>query len=123
MKKINIGLVIEQRINKLGLSKSEFGRRIGIPQQHVNRILEKESIDTDKLITISEALGYNFFLEYLDGDDVAGTATTVMSGAVNSNNVNSKVNSDNSSLPESFVRDLLAEKDRQIQTLLNLLAK
>lgn len=29
----------------------------------------------------------------------------------------------NATLPESFVRDLLAEKDKQIQTLLNLLAK
>lgn len=42
---------------------------------------------------------------------------------VNSNNVNSKVNSDNTSLPEKFVRDMLAEKDKQIQTLLALLGK
>ncbi len=43
--------------------------------------------------------------------------------AVNSHNVNSKVNSDNNSLPESFVRDMLAEKDKQIQTLLTILGK
>ncbi len=58
---INIGLVIAHKLDELGLSKSEFGRRIGIPQQNVNRILDKSSIDTDKLISISEALDFNFF--------------------------------------------------------------
>ena len=48
-KTINIGLAIEQRINELGITKSEFGRRIGIPNQNVNRVLSKSSIDSDKL--------------------------------------------------------------------------
>lgn len=54
-----------------------------------------------------------------------GTGDMVMKsqGEVNSHNVNSKVNSDNNSLPESFVRDMLAEKDKQIQTLLAILGK
>lgn len=69
IEKVNIGLAIEAKLNELELSKSEFGRRIGIPQQNVNRILEKSSIDTDKLIVISEALDYNFFLEYATTDD------------------------------------------------------
>ena len=49
LEKVNIGLSIEQKLNELGISKSEFGRRIGIPQQNVNRILEKPNIDTEKL--------------------------------------------------------------------------
>ena len=65
--KVNIGLTIEQRLNELNMSKAEFGRLIGIPQQNVNRILTRVSIDTDKLIEISEALQYNFFKEYFDG--------------------------------------------------------
>ena len=69
IEKVNIGLAIEAKLNELELSKSEFGRRIGIPQQNVNRILEKSSIDTDKLIVISEALDYNFFLEYVTTND------------------------------------------------------
>ena len=69
IEKVNIGLAIEAKLNELELSKSEFGRRIGIPQQNVNRILEKSSIDTDNLLVISEALGYNFFLEYVTVDN------------------------------------------------------
>lgn len=58
---INVGLAIEQRINELGITKSEFGRRIGIPNQNVNRILSKSSIDSDKLVEICNALDYDFF--------------------------------------------------------------
>lgn len=73
-------MLIEQRINELGLSKSEFGRRIDIPQQNVNRILEKSNIDTDKLISISEALDYNFFNCFLDGNN--SSAVTANNGGV-----------------------------------------
>lgn len=58
---INVGLAIEQRINELGITKSEFGRRIGIPNQNVNRVLSKSSIDSDKLVDICNALDYDFF--------------------------------------------------------------
>lgn len=58
---INVGLAIEQRINELGITKSEFGRRIGIPNQNVNRVLSKSSIDSDKLVEICNALDYDFF--------------------------------------------------------------
>ena len=60
-KSINVGLAIEQRINELGITKSEFGRRIGIPNQNVNRVLSKSSIDSDKLVEICNALNYDFF--------------------------------------------------------------
>ncbi|MFT0242741.1 transcriptional regulator [Bacteroides thetaiotaomicron] len=43
------------------MSKSELGRKIGVPQQHVNRILERETMETKRLIKVSEALGFNFF--------------------------------------------------------------
>ena len=66
LNKVDIGSEIEARINQLGLSKSEFGRKIGIPQQNVNRILEKPSIDTDKLLQICSVLDYNFFALYHD---------------------------------------------------------
>lgn len=61
VKRIHIGKEIELRRQQLGISKSELGRRIRVPQQHINRILEKSSIDTDKLIDISVALDFNFF--------------------------------------------------------------
>jgi len=34
---VNIGLAIEQRVNELGISKSELARRLGIAQQNVNK--------------------------------------------------------------------------------------
>lgn len=62
---VNIGLAIEQRVNELGISKSELARRLGIAQQNVNKVVfSKESIDTAKLMEISKALDYNFFELY-----------------------------------------------------------
>lgn len=65
-KTVHIGLAIEEKLQELKLSKTEFGRRIGIPQQNVNRILEKDTIDTGKLVQISEALKFNFFTLYCE---------------------------------------------------------
>ena len=61
IKNVHVGEAIEKRRNELGLSKSELGRKIGVPQQHVNRILERETMETKRLIKVSEALGFNFF--------------------------------------------------------------
>lgn len=61
IKNVHVGEAIEKRHNELGLSKSELGRKIGVPQQHVNRILERETMETKRLIKVSEALGFNFF--------------------------------------------------------------
>lgn len=58
---VHVGKAIEKRRNELGLSKSELGRRIGVPQQHVNRILERETMETNRLVKVSEALDFNFF--------------------------------------------------------------
>ncbi len=69
IKKVNIGLLIEQKMNELNVSKSELSRRCGIANQNINRVFDKTSIDTDKLIAISEALDYNFFNEYVDDED------------------------------------------------------
>lgn len=58
---VHVGAEIEKRRVELGLSKSELGRRIGVPQQHVNRILERETMETNRLVKVSEALDCNFF--------------------------------------------------------------
>ena len=124
IEKVNIGLSIEQKLNELGMSKAEFGRKIGVPQQNVNRILDKTSIDTDKLATIGEALGYNFFQEYTD--DLSGTSTAV-SLAGNNNQVNGHGAHDNingdvsSAIWEERVKSLealLVEKERLIKVLM-----
>mgnify|MGYP005974832963 CR=1 FL=1 len=61
IRRIHVGAEIEKRRVELGISKSEFGRRIGVTQQHVNGILARETMDTNRLIKVSEALDYNFF--------------------------------------------------------------
>ena len=61
IKHIHVGKAIEKRRIELGISKSEIGRRIGVTQQHVNRILERETMETKRLIKVSEALDFNFF--------------------------------------------------------------
>ena len=63
---VHIGLAIENKLRELKMSKTEFGHRIGVAQSNVNRILERKSIDTDKLVQISQALKFNFFTLYCD---------------------------------------------------------
>lgn len=120
-KNVNIGLIIEQKLNELGINKSEFGRRIGIANQNVNRILEKKSIDTDKLIEISNALGYNFFSEFIDEGNNAvanGDGSVAVSGNNNSHVV---AGGEGALLQEriKYLEDILKEKERLIQVLMN----
>ena len=61
IQQVHIGQAIDRRRIELGLSKSEFGRKIGVPQQHVNRILERETMETVRLVKVCEALDFNFF--------------------------------------------------------------
>lgn len=125
IEKVNIGLAIEQRLKELGMSKSEFGRKIGIPQQNVNRILDKSSIDTDKLVTICEALEFNFFNEYTD--DLSSTSTAVsLSGnnnQVNGHGAHDNINGDvSTAIWEECIKSLealLEEKERTIQILMS----
>lgn len=129
IERVNIGLSIEQKLNELGMSKSEFGRKIGVPQQNVNRILDKTSIDTDKLSTISEALGYNFFKEYTD--DLSDTSMEVSlagnNNQVNGNGAHNNINGDvSAAIWEERVKSLealLAEKERLIKVYEKMVEK
>lgn len=58
---MNIGLLIEQRMNEVGMTKAELAQRLGIASQNVNRLFAKEGMDTNKLMEISKALDYDFF--------------------------------------------------------------
>ena len=129
IERVNIGLSIEQKLNEPGMSKSEFGRKIGVPQQNVNRILDKTSIDTDKLATISEALGYNFFKEYTD--DLSDTSMEVSlagnNNQVNGNGAHNNINGDvSAAIWEERVKSLealLAEKERLIKVYEKMVEK
>lgn len=123
IERVNIGLSIEQKLNELGMSKSEFGRKIGIPQQNVNRILDKTSIDTEKLATISEALDHNFFTEFVD--DLSSTQSVSLAGnnnQVNGHGAHGNINGDvNTAVLQERIKSLealLAEKERLINVLM-----
>ena len=61
LKEIHVGQEIKKQIEKLGMPKTEFGRLAGIPQQHVNRVLERETMETKKLVKICKILDLNIF--------------------------------------------------------------
>lgn len=123
---VNIGLAIEQIINARGISKSEFGRKIGVAQQNVNRILERSNIDTDKLVTISEALDFNFFTCFCAVDESAAAiadngAVAVAGGATAHHITTNATNAGDAVLQQKVeaLEALLAEKERLITVLLD----
>ena len=129
IERVNIGLSIEQKLNELGMSKSEFGRKIGVPQQNVNRILDKTSIDTDKLIAISEALDFNFFDCFRSIEDNS-IATADNGGVAVAGNGTAHHFTTNASCEVAVLQEriksleaLLEKKDEQIDRLLSLLEK
>ena len=109
---------------------TSLAKRFGVNQKTLNNQINGDtSMSLSTILLIAEALP-EISLEWLlrgKGEMSLTSAQAVNShnvnSKVNSHNVNSKVNSDNNTLPESFVRDMLAEKDRQIQTLLEILKK
>ena len=65
IERINIGKIIENKVSEERISKSAFAKRIGLQRQNIDKtVFDKHSLDTDLLVTISEALGHNFFQYY-----------------------------------------------------------
>ena len=61
LKSVHIGAEIKKRMEELNMTKTEFGNQIGVQQQHINKLLERDYIDTKKLYRICEVLDFNFF--------------------------------------------------------------
>lgn len=66
LNKVHIGEEIKKRLDEKKMSKSEFARRIGAQQQHINRVFEKDTIETKRLEAVCEALDFNFFSLFCD---------------------------------------------------------
>lgn len=113
---IDIGLAVEQRMNELGVSKSEFARRIGIANQNVKKFLEAESMSTEKLYKVSQALDFDFFSLYssaLGGDD---EDRAVQHNGNNSPHVKQIIGSDDSETVRSLL-SMIQQKDERIADL------
>ena len=58
--KLHIGHIVKSVFDKSGLSVAEFARRIYCERTNVYKIFNRQSIDIETLVKISEALEHNF---------------------------------------------------------------
>jgi DNA-binding Xre family transcriptional regulator len=75
---VHIGNAIEKRIEELGITKTEFAKRAGIPQQHAYRVFERNTIETKKLMKICKVLDFNFFTLFCEGNDNTSAILSVL---------------------------------------------
>lgn len=62
-KDIYIGRIIRQKVDESGLSYAEFARKIHCARTSLYHIFESKNIDVERLLIISEVLGYDFINE------------------------------------------------------------
>lgn len=62
---INIGKLIQQKFEEKKITISHFAKAINTCRQNIYNIFNSKSIDTDKLIRISNVLNYPFLEEYM----------------------------------------------------------
>jgi DNA-binding Xre family transcriptional regulator len=127
--KVNIGLLIEQKMNELDINKSEMARRSGIANQNINRVFERSSIDTDKLVAISEALDFNFFdcfrTKEEQGAATADNGGVAVAGNGTAHHITTNASADAAVLQERIksLEALLAEKERLIKVYERMVEK
>lgn len=81
---IHVGQMVEHRINEIGMSKAEFGRRINTSRQNVNTLLRKHIWDVQQIVLASSILGKNFlepFQSYIEAK--LGNSNSGMKGEEN----------------------------------------
>ncbi|WP_027454891.1 helix-turn-helix domain-containing protein [Xylanibacter brevis] len=61
---INIGTIISLHLAGNHITQNQLASSLGVTHPVVSKLLKKESIDTDKLVTISNILNRNFFKEF-----------------------------------------------------------
>lgn len=73
---IHIGKIVRQHLEEVGMTKSEFARRINTSPQNIYGIFKRQSIDTELLRDISRVLGYDFFQYYASSSMVVNEDKT-----------------------------------------------
>ena len=134
LKSVHVGREIAKRLDELNMTKTEFGKLIGVQQQHVNRILERDTMETKKLYKVCQVLEMIFFALFckFPTNVNAYLAAVVLGNGDANNNIGEaailseieKLKSDvkhyeesNALLREQIqtLRDNLADKDELIQ--------
>ena len=64
--KIHIGSLIQSKLKEDGRSAAWLAQKIGCERGNMYKIFDKSSIDTEQLLSISLAIGENFFDYYAD---------------------------------------------------------
>lgn len=65
---LHIGKLIAQIIKEKGVKLTVLAEQIHTSKQNLNHIFKRESIDTNILLKLSNALEYNFFVHYCEGN-------------------------------------------------------
>ncbi len=60
----HIGKIVRKHLEEVGMTKSEFARRLETSPQNIYGIFKRKSIDTQLLKEISAVLNYDFFQYY-----------------------------------------------------------
>ena len=68
MNNVHIGSLIKQKFNESSMTATEFARKINCERSSIYHIFKQKSIDTERLIEISNALNYNFIYEVYKED-------------------------------------------------------
>jgi hypothetical protein len=119
-----IGNLIQKKLKESGLSNAEFARKLNCTPQNVFNILERDSLDTQLLMDISEALNHNFFLYYQVSDKkkqgnkaVKSNLTAEKNASINENLLSLKEEVEYLNLQINYLKEinqLLREKIKNI---------
>ena len=64
IKDVNIGEAIKKIMAKKKIYQKDIAEALNFTQPYMNKLLSKQSIATDRLVQISNIIGYNFFMLY-----------------------------------------------------------
>jgi hypothetical protein len=74
---VHIGKLVKSVVRASNLKDSEFANRISKTRQNVYDLYKRDSVDVKFLLTISEALDYDFFKHFVKEQVVADTEVSV----------------------------------------------
>ena len=66
---LNIGELIEKRLKEIQMSHAELARAVNMDQSNMKKLLGKPSMDTGRLVLFSQAMRYNFFMDFSKNED------------------------------------------------------
>ena len=63
----HVGNLIAKRMAEMGITQYQLATYLGTKQPYVSTLLKKASMDTKKLLTLSQAMKYSFFKDFYHG--------------------------------------------------------